>query len=104
MKHTKEEILEARKTLGYGSSNKWKYVRAKDTLCSLADLYVGGTISEKTKTELVAADLLMALEQTNKIVSDLFKLRKDPDVNDRIDQDLLFCNKIMSNAIKKATA
>lgn len=61
MKHTKAEIEAAKKLIELGSINKKKYVAAKDTLCSLANLYIGGTISEKTKVEIAAPDLLEAL-------------------------------------------
>lgn len=59
MKHTKDEIRAAKKLIEYGSSNKRAYVKAKDTLCSLADLYIGGDLVQVTKVEKTAPDLLM---------------------------------------------
>jgi hypothetical protein len=44
MTYTKKEIQKAIKTLQSGSSNKWKYVEAKDMLVSLAQEYAGGSL------------------------------------------------------------
>lgn len=51
--------------------------------------------------KLVAAapKMLRALERVNVVVGDLFKMRKDETTNNRIDQDLLHINKILSEAI-----